>query len=346
MSTTPDHREPLDAEERELAQRLARIGPADGPPPALDAKILAAARAAAPSRAPDRRRRWLVWAGLPPALATGVGVAAAAVLALGFVWQLRPRVSVLPAAQEPGSGEEVFVAVEPARTARAPVVNPPPFATAPTASSPARRVAPKAADAPAVSSAKVAQVPPPAPAAAASAAADAAAQAPALPPPQMASSAPSVAPATAAASATDPARDEGFVADPDAAPTAPARRRASYTTAARAQAERQQRARVDESARQAAEAVVAAEQDSTTLDRIEVTGTVIERGAGSGQSVALIPVSEDSRLPAGEWLERIRARRDEGDADGARTSLRQFRRDHPRVRIPDDLRALLTAAEQ
>jgi hypothetical protein len=57
-------------------------------------------------------------------------------------------------------------------------------------------------------------------------------------------------------------------------------------------------------------------------------------------------VKEDVRLESGEWLERIRSRRDEGDLDGARASLRLFRRDHPRVRIPDDLRVLLADPKQ
>ena len=82
MSTRrPD---PLTPEERELAERLARIGPSGVPSPALDARILGAARTATlkPSPAsPVFRRRW-------PAL---VGAAAALALAIGTVWQLQPR---------------------------------------------------------------------------------------------------------------------------------------------------------------------------------------------------------------------------------------------------------------
>ena len=41
-----------------------------------------------------------------------------------------------------------------------------------------------------------------------------------------------------------------------------------------------------------------------------------------------------------DWLQRIRQRRDDGDLDGARSSLMLFRREHPHHRVPDDLRAL------
>ena len=71
MTTAHDHHEPLDdeqlsPEERDLAARLGRIDPFDVPSPALDAKILAAAHAAAVTRTPSRRR--LAWLGVPPAL--------------------------------------------------------------------------------------------------------------------------------------------------------------------------------------------------------------------------------------------------------------------------------------
>lgn len=77
---------PLDAEERALADALAGL-PAVEPSPELDARILAhAARAQAAgnsagntSRRP-RRQRW--WFG------TGLGTAAAAVLAAGVAWQI------------------------------------------------------------------------------------------------------------------------------------------------------------------------------------------------------------------------------------------------------------------
>lgn len=82
---------PLDPEERALAARLARLGPHGEPSPSLDARVLAAAHAAATARTARaqgwRRARWPV----------GVGVAASVVLAAGIAWQMRP----LPAPQFP-----------------------------------------------------------------------------------------------------------------------------------------------------------------------------------------------------------------------------------------------------
>ncbi|HEX8538860.1 MAG TPA: hypothetical protein VF664_15420, partial [Cystobacter sp.] len=82
---------------------------------------------------------------------------------------------------------------------------------------------------------------------------------------------------------------------------------------------------VDPQARAAAE----------SMDRVEVTGSRLRIGA---------PVAGDAALPPDEWLMRIRARRDAGDLEGARDSLRRFVREYPRLRLPDDLRALRAAS--
>ena len=76
MSTEPSS---LTPDERALAENLARIGPRAEPSPALDARVLAAARdaVAVPRR---RHRRW-------PAV---LGLAASLVLAVGLAWRLRP----------------------------------------------------------------------------------------------------------------------------------------------------------------------------------------------------------------------------------------------------------------
>jgi hypothetical protein len=90
---TTDPREPLTPEERGLAQRLARVEAHAAPPAALDAAILAAARAelaasidqpatslhAAPTSGQRQRPRW-------PTL---LGLAASVTLAIGIAWQLR-----------------------------------------------------------------------------------------------------------------------------------------------------------------------------------------------------------------------------------------------------------------
>ncbi len=98
---------PLDQtpEERALAQRLAQLGPRGEPSPHLDARVLAAARAAldAQPRPIHRSRRWPV----------ALGVAASLVLAVGVAWRLRP----LP----PGSTADLTPPTLPA-----PHTNPPP----------------------------------------------------------------------------------------------------------------------------------------------------------------------------------------------------------------------------
>lgn len=56
---------------------------------------------------------------------------------------------------------------------------------------------------------------------------------------------------------------------------------------------------------------------------------------------AAVDADADARLPRRQWLERIRARRAEGDLDGARASLERFVQTYPEARIPRDLRPLL-----
>lgn len=81
MNARNDQADPLLPEERDLAERLLRLGPHDGPSPALDAKILAAAHAAvAAEPRPRSQRRWPVW----------IGMAASLCLAVGIAWQMRP----------------------------------------------------------------------------------------------------------------------------------------------------------------------------------------------------------------------------------------------------------------
>lgn len=80
----PIDREPLTPEERELAQRLSRLGPSAGPPSSVDARILAAAHEAVASRPrpkPRNHRRWPV----------ALGVAASLTLAVGIAWRMRPE---------------------------------------------------------------------------------------------------------------------------------------------------------------------------------------------------------------------------------------------------------------
>jgi hypothetical protein len=353
MTTGHDHHDPLDDEklsdeERDLAARLGRIGPFDGPSPALDAKILAAAHAAvATTRTPGRRR--LAWLGVPPALVTGAGVAAAAVLALGLVWQLRPQPGMVAAQSEADSGEEVILMAEPAGVPAAPRANPPPYEED-SAAAPAGR-AQRAMAAKSVPSSRDSAK------AVAAMADEAAAQQASAQAAQAKKAASAEEKREAEVVARDAAAESGFAAEPPATSAPERRNHATYTTAARARAEQRERAAgnaappapAPASAPPTAEAApetasAAASADASTLDRIEVTGSRVRQDAYVDWSQ--VPVGEDSRLAAADWLERIRARRDDEDTENARASLRLFQREHPRVRLPDDLRELLADSKR
>jgi len=81
MTHDPSPRDTLTAEEQALARRLAQLGPHGEPSPALDARILAVARAADDDRERRAPRRWPV----------ALGVAASLVLAVGIAWRMRPQ---------------------------------------------------------------------------------------------------------------------------------------------------------------------------------------------------------------------------------------------------------------
>jgi hypothetical protein len=313
-------KEPLDAGERELADLLARESP-PGPSPQLDARILAAARAATatPERAARRpRRRWIA----------GMAVAATLVLAVGVAWRLRP----LP--QRPVASEvPVAEVARPADSMPRPAVAPESTMPAPQAARdriavplpPSPAVAPKPAPEPARK-----QAPPeppmvvdePAPM-------DAPAAAPAPPPPPPPAAAP------------EPAPDTRLIAVPaqGAQPGAKAAVRATNATPARAPAPE-----AFESAR--------ARQDAATLDRIETTGSRINaaEAADAAASGGMLPsraeldeeppATADSPLVQEAWLQRIRELLSAGDTEAARNSLDEFRRRYPHYALPADLRAL------
>jgi hypothetical protein len=335
--TTPNHHQPFDAEpfsdeERELAARLGRTGAVDGPSPALDAKILVAAHAASVPRKPAKRRA-LAWLGVPPALVTGVGVAAAAVLVLGVVWQLRPQYGAVTARSEADAGEEIILIAPPAdqpaaQVADAAAVPAPPASPAPARSREAKPAPPAAA------------VSAPEPVAQAAASAPQPAPPPPLPASETGSLAPAAAPAPEAFSGTADAAADARSLDGYAETRA---RHATYTTAARAEAERRQRSAAQKASANASDTAAAGEEESSTLDRVEVTGSRIS--AKLDVDWAGIPVSDDTHLASVEWLERIRARRDDGDIDNARASLKLFQREYPRIRLPDDLRTFAEAKQ-
>lgn len=426
MNRRPDAPDPLSPEERDLAERLLRLGPHEGPSATLDAAILAAARAAvaaepvpdaasqaaaalaaaplaatpqaaapqaaapqaaaarpaAPQagapRARPKKTRWPAW----------IGVAASLTLAVGVAWQLRP-LDKAPSALSEEQAAPTVAAMPPARRAPAADVLAAPQSPEPTptpmpiqdrapapapvlakpAPAPARVVSPpveeralesRAAAGKAVEnrSAEKRAAADAAPPAArefdrrAKSEAPRAAQAqstqamptPADVPPPPAPPPPAPAPAIAPPAA----QGYGYSAPADAAPanTTRARRQpAAEGERAAGQVEglsrrEGQRPVAAPPAEAAANAPIAAEAqrsappqqnaaDATVLDRVQITGSRI---APSQHANALAPE---------QWLERIRQYRDDGELDLARQDLREFRRAHPRARIPKDLRPLL-----
>lgn len=311
--------EPLTPEERELARLLGRRAE-QAPPAALDAAILAAARAAVDAPAADAvaspeaprtqrtRPRW-------PAV---FGIAASMVFAIGIAWQLRPEPPPVPAgeaavAAAPAAAEDVAAADQaaaPAAPEAAPVAAPAPAiaraskpAPAGTAEAPAQAARSMAADAAADTSFAAL---PPAPAAAPAAA-------PPAPPAPTAYSAPASLMAPVVASGSLKARSAGTPESNS----------------------------------------VQAEQ-APALDRVEITSMkreapsrsapgIMRRGSDAGLSADAVQaeVDADARLPRRQWLQKIRTRRDEGQRDLARASLERYMQQYPEARLPRDLRPLL-----
>ncbi|MGO4263144.1 hypothetical protein [Lysobacter sp. TAB13] len=403
MNRRPDAPDPLSPEERDLADRLLRLGPNDGPSSALDAKILAAAHAAVAQtpRARARKTRWPAW----------IGVAASLSLAVGIAWQLRPMDKAAEAMREDqvavaasASASDSSAAADAAAAAPAPANQDSiagqggaaPAAAAEDAAASAqmaKNVAVPIPPAPAELSSppsRIAPPPPPPPQfakrsnaatdtdtgslASANRAAeprpeqvyergysksqernDAAypAKVMAAPPPPPAP-VPNFDPAPIAAPAPFPADAAPAAAPAPAAPSPLARDAAKPGSEAKmrrvapaavsglsaAEAEAPAGAQPTQSRAKSETFKAAAEEtksmppqpvrEDSALDRVMVTGSRI-----SGN------VEDDSKLPAAQWLDRIREYRDGGELERARESLRQFRRSHPRSRVPRDLRPLL-----
>lgn len=334
--------EPLTDEERELSQLIVRVGPHGEPPTALDAKILAAAHAAVAGKPQSGHKpRWPV----------AIGLAASMVLAVGIAWQLRPVQPVPSLASEAPATVAAETATQPeaepateaapplpvaavaqdSTAADVPMYAPPPPPPPAAKPLPSRTVAvppPRRAvripppEAPPIQRrAKEgdryhsldAVPPPPAPAAPAMAAAAPAAEAP-------------------AAFAAEPS-DDVVVEHPSA--NEAAGYSAAHTTAAKqaaARGEMKASATIREQERSAQESNA---RDRTTLDRIEVSGSRLQR------TDLQVPISDDARLPVDEWLERVRTRYGLGDAEAAKRSLLLFVREHPGESVPGDLEPLL-----
>lgn len=362
----------LTPEERALADRIAQTRPPREPSPALDARILAAARAAAtPARSsnasahPRARRRW------PAATA----VAATLVLAVGIAWQLRPvedvrvEYSEAPSAAArvvtppggPRAPDDTRQAVDEtvaADEAAAASVAPPPEAEAAPRAEPASQPAPR----PAAESAGSRQPQAPVEPQVAPAGADTGTPIVFDQPSPMDSAPaseprPTAFPATAATPAPPP--PPAPVAPASAPPPEPMRTQAISAPAADAAASeafRAARARSESKAAPApaartataigtaasddGRAMAAPKAGAGTLDRIEVSGSRI-RDFDDQSLDEQPPASADSPQVQQAWLQRVRELLADGETDAARDSLREYRRRYPRADLPDDLRALL-----
>jgi hypothetical protein len=340
----------LSAEERVLAEQLARLGPHGEPSPALDARILAAAHAEVSRPSTARKPRWPV----------AMGLAASALLAVGVAWQLRPvdeaplisgpppveqtaaATVMTESADEPTAAAELadtdaalarqeaqasVEAPSPVRALQEPVQAPAPAPPAQAVSKARPRPEPQARSAirptpPAEAKSSPAPVvarrqSAPAPAAIADQV-DSETVALPLPPPAPASAS---APASQAraVSASKPASDAEVSSARAETDSYRIRNSAADASAARTQAYEQR----------------AVAGEGQTLDRVAVTGTRLQR------TDLQVPVHDDARLATDEWLERIRLRRDLGDGASAAASLRLYVQEHPFRKVPEDLRPLL-----
>ncbi|MBP9645069.1 MAG: hypothetical protein KBE06_05405 [Pseudoxanthomonas sp.] len=331
--------EPLDPQERALARMLAEAGQAE-PPPELDARILAAARAAPPAATPIHPR---TGATPPPAAGSrrhvrrrhwpmALGLAASVTLAIGVAWQLRQP----PVPGQAAATIDTDSAAEPtlSGTAVASGETGGEHATAATAA------APVAADAIAASP-------------------------PVLPPSsEVTESAPAPVAVTDAVRSTpapvaaEPARaTEPGVLD---------RQRQARERQAAASA-RQHAAERTAPAATRTEAAAAVQKAAAPPDRRQESGPTAPARALPAAPAAPAPMSasraaapeaiadladgvpagdeaalqEDARLPASAWLQRIAQRRQQGQDRLARASLARFVATHPDIPVPEDLLPLL-----
>jgi hypothetical protein len=297
-------REPFDAEEARIKRAYDTL-PHGEPSAALDARILAHARAAA-HRSPKRGRPWFLGAGL--------GTAAAAVFAAGIAWQLGVfegdrNLSSAPA-EAPAAQEELdridieFMKHERKKDEEREET----------------RVAPKPQPTMAPAPAAPAAAPPPPPAAVLE---DRVAQ-------------PELREVQAqAADARQRDETEDDKARQDAAATAapvlaePAPFPAETPADTEAASSRDQMAPAQELG-----AAAGARPESAA-------GNLGGVARGAAKQVALPPWADDVRLAPDAWLERIRDRVQAGDRQGGKHSLQRFVLEHPQRRVPRDLQRLL-----
>ncbi|MGY0505347.1 hypothetical protein [Luteimonas sp. e5] len=327
----PGH-DALDAEERALADRLARIAPHGEPSAATDARILALATGtASATRAPRRRpARWPVW----------LGVAASLVVVAGIGWQLEPLLqrgqrvvyeapATVAADDRDGQRQPIDYlpadSADNATTALPPPPPPPPEPVAPRSAQPraARQAAVERAAAPASEATAQAARTPTADAVVASPrqAPAVAAELPGAPPIPLPDA--PVAPAASAAAARTAAQGQSTAAKP--ATTVAAERTAVEPAATQAASESRMATPAPRAAARPALSAAEATPKADTSDAFD------ERP----------PLSATAPTVHKAWLERIRTLRDEGRIEEARASMREFVQRNPRVEVPEDLKPLL-----
>ncbi|MBN6148764.1 hypothetical protein JR065_00290 [Xanthomonas sp. AmX2] len=356
--------EPLTPEERALAERL-RLGPQAAPSPALDAAVLAAARAAVASDG-GGVRAGVPYAAPPAASATpppdvpvarqaprlpgvrrwsaAMGVAASLALAIGIAWQLRPLPPSIPHAA-PVPAEDA-AAEEPGDFGSAPAAS---ASAAATDAAPAARAAPAPERAPPAAESRQARAEtlhepvaaPPSPMKVLSPPKPTPLPAPAVEAPPAAAPQAFPEPASAAGGAergeqyaTQPRERDAISAQATPAPVLQ-RRQAPKSAPAPASADAPRGALAE-----AQGDLSAAPPPPPAAPASAAAPTVLAADAAAS-AAAHAAADADARLPPRQWLARIRQQRDAGEYDAARASLRLFRQHHPQVRIPRDLRALL-----
>ena len=315
MNRKPD---PLDANERALADLLARDA-LPGPSPQLDARILAAARAATstPERASRRPRpRWIA----------GMSIAATLVLAVGIAWRLRPLPERPVASEAPTMVSAVRV-VEPAQPAASPAAASDVVYSQPQ---PPARELPKTVPAERESAPTDARKQaPPAPPVAFDEPSPMDTQAPAPPPPPAPVAPKSIANGMAApAAATMPAakmQAPAAAAPPDA--FEPARAKEDARTLDRVETTGS-RIRRDDTV------------EAGNVDAAAAANAAAEDGVSRAVLDEEPPATADSPQVQEAWLQRIRELLSAGETEAARNSLSEFRRRYPKYALPEDLRPL------
>lgn len=353
--------EPFTAEERDLAQRLARLSGAREPAPALDAIILAAARAAVsepvapaiatPAEAPaDPKVTPLRPREPAPRWPLGMGLAASLVLAAGIGWRLQ--------GDGDGSSKDFGASSAPAavfseEATEAVILEPPLERTPPPPPPPLGGTAGGTADA--VSRrADVAQAPM---AKAESAPSEQDFVADAAMAESVAPAAPAASPPPAGASVNAVAADDSLDKVNVTGSRVAAERgvgAAEYTRTPlsdrreQALSEPESKSTANRAAAARPAAVASPPPPAPTRQSERTRGQIgSTEGDAEARKVrdsdgydASPPVSADSPEFRQAWLQRIRGHIAKGEQDAARNSLLEFRRRYPDIELPEDLRKL------